>query len=190
MSFWEGTLPETNSSHLKIGAPWKRRFRAWKPPIFRCKNVSFRECALGKKIISSPHLGTFLLLNMAYATKSWCQDLRCIFWRQKILVEKIWKIGIWMFGWFVFPYKFPHHLGTLINKQYIYIYMSVSINCVYKIYDHMHVAFPRIIPRIITPESYPRIIPRIIPMVLKPCFEACGILLWHWQVMMIFVLWL
>ena len=24
--------------------------------------------------------------------------------------------------------------------------MSVSINCVYKIYDHMHVAFPRIIP--------------------------------------------
>ena len=28
-----GTLPETNSLPLKIGAPWKRRFRAWKPPF-------------------------------------------------------------------------------------------------------------------------------------------------------------
>ena len=41
--------------------------------------------------------------------------------------------------------------------------MSVSRNGVYKIYDHMHVAFPRIIPRIMPPnhtresyhESYP-----------------------------------
>ena len=68
--------------------------------------------------------------------------------------------------------------------------MSVSRNGVYKIYDHMHVAFPRIIPRIMppnhtresylrnippdqqgrakhtpehTPESYLRNIPRIIP---------------------------
>ena len=69
-------------------------------------------------------------------------------------------------------------------------YMSVSRNGVYKIYDHMHVAFPRIIPRIMppnhtcesyhesypwfqqgrakhtpkhTPETYLRNIPRIIP---------------------------
>ena len=68
--------------------------------------------------------------------------------------------------------------------------MSVSRNGVYKIYDHMHVAFPRIIPRIMppnhtresyhesypwfqqgrakhtpkhTPETYLRNIPRIIP---------------------------
>ena len=68
MSFWEGTLPETNSSHLKIGAPWKRRFRAWKPPIFRCENVSFRECALGKNFLALHTSGRFLLLNMAYAT--------------------------------------------------------------------------------------------------------------------------
>ena len=27
------TLPETNSSPLKLGAPWKRRFRTWKPPF-------------------------------------------------------------------------------------------------------------------------------------------------------------
>ena len=41
--------------------------------------------------------------------------------------------------------------------------MSVSRNGVYKIYDHMHVAFPRIIPRIMPPnhtrESYLRNIP-------------------------------
>ena len=64
--------------------------------------------------------------------------------------------------------------------------MSVSRNGVYKIYDQMHVAFPRIIPRIMppnhtsesyhesyplfeqgrakhTPETYLRNIPRIIP---------------------------
>ncbi len=29
---------------LKIGPPWKRRFRTWKPIIFRGENVSFREC--------------------------------------------------------------------------------------------------------------------------------------------------
>ena len=39
------------------------------------------------------------------------------------------------------------------------VQMSVSRNGVYKIYDHMHFAFPRIIPRIMPPnhtrESYP-----------------------------------
>ena len=38
------------------------------------------------------------------------------------------------------------YVGILINH-----YMSVSRNGVYKIYDHMHVAFPRIIPRIMPP---------------------------------------
>ena len=74
---------------------------------------------------------------------------------------------------------------------YIYcIHMTVSRNGVYKIHDHMHVALPRIIPRIMppnhtresyhesypffaqgrakhtpkhTPETYLRNIPRIIP---------------------------
>ena len=36
------TLPETNSSHLKMGAPWKRR-SLLETISFRCY-VSFREC--------------------------------------------------------------------------------------------------------------------------------------------------
>ncbi len=35
------TLPETNSSPLKMGDPWKRRFRTWKPPIFRGETCEF-----------------------------------------------------------------------------------------------------------------------------------------------------
>ena len=38
------TLPETNSSPQKIGAPWKtRRFRTWKPPFLGAKML-VREC--------------------------------------------------------------------------------------------------------------------------------------------------
>ena len=37
----KGTLPETNSSPLKIGHP--KRKLVFQPPIFRC-DVSFREC--------------------------------------------------------------------------------------------------------------------------------------------------
>ena len=36
------TLPESNSSHLEMGAPWKRKFLL-ETIIFRCENVSFRE---------------------------------------------------------------------------------------------------------------------------------------------------
>ena len=36
------TLPETNSSHLKIGDPKRKRI-VFQPSIFRCENVSFRE---------------------------------------------------------------------------------------------------------------------------------------------------
>ena len=39
------TLPETNSSPLKID-PWKsgKGDSYWKPPFFRGENVSLREC--------------------------------------------------------------------------------------------------------------------------------------------------
>ena len=37
------TLLETNSSHLKIGHP--KRKLVFQPSIFRCENVSFRECS-------------------------------------------------------------------------------------------------------------------------------------------------
>ena len=37
------TFPETNMSPLKIGAPWKRRFRTWKPAFSGALAVSFRE---------------------------------------------------------------------------------------------------------------------------------------------------
>ena len=58
-----------------------------------------------------------------------------------------------------------------------YVYHSVSKNGIYRIYEHRHVALPRIMPR-------------IIPMVLKPCFQAssesypgwylpCNTLSWH-----------
>jgi len=30
---WEFTLPETNSSHLKMRAPWKFGDSYWKPPF-------------------------------------------------------------------------------------------------------------------------------------------------------------
>ena len=36
------TLPETNSLPLKMGPPWKRRFRNWKPPFLGAMWVSGR----------------------------------------------------------------------------------------------------------------------------------------------------
>ena len=36
------TLPEANSSHLKIGHPKRKRI-VFQPSIFRCENVSFRQ---------------------------------------------------------------------------------------------------------------------------------------------------
>ena len=36
-----GTPRKTNSLHLKMGAPWKRRFRTWKPSFLE-QSVSFR----------------------------------------------------------------------------------------------------------------------------------------------------
>ena len=36
------TLPETNSLPLEIGAPWKRRFRTWKPSFSGAMLVSGR----------------------------------------------------------------------------------------------------------------------------------------------------
>ena len=86
-------------------------------------------------------------------------------------------------------YQLKKNIPFLLFSK-ILRYMSVSRNGVYKIYDHMHVAFPRIIPRIMppnhtresyhesypwfwkgrakhtpkhTPETYLRNIPRIIP---------------------------
>ena len=47
--------------------------------------------------------------------------------------------------------------GPVLNgffQTWLVVYMSVSRNGVYKIYDHMHVAFPRIIPHKHTPETY------------------------------------
>lgn len=46
-SFWKlqvgcrCTLPKTNSSPLKIGAFWKRRFRLWKPPFSGAMTMLF-----------------------------------------------------------------------------------------------------------------------------------------------------
>ena len=72
--------------------------------------------------------------------------------------------------------KYPRRYLPAGQGKTPHEYKSVSRNGIYKIYDHMHVAFPRIIPRIMPSnhalESYPRIIPRIIPMILKPCFET------------------
>ena len=46
------TLPETNSSHLKIGLP--NRKVVFQPSIFRGENVSFRECVFDKSLTSPP----------------------------------------------------------------------------------------------------------------------------------------
>ncbi len=67
------TLPETNSSHLKIGLP--NRKVVFQPSIFRGENVSFRECTkkcCGLKIIttiSAPTGGSKDQLPLAPSSK-------------------------------------------------------------------------------------------------------------------------
>ena len=48
VKLWEGTLPETNSSHLKMDV-WNTSFLLGRP-IFRCY-VSFRECTFSQGIL-------------------------------------------------------------------------------------------------------------------------------------------
>ena len=52
---WNITLPETNSSHLKID-PWKFGDSYWKPSIVR-GYVSFRECSFSRKRTWNPTWG-------------------------------------------------------------------------------------------------------------------------------------
>ena len=71
--------------------------------------------------------------------------------------------------------KYPRRYLPAGQGKTPHEYKSVSRNGIYKIYDHMHVAFPRIIPRIMPPnhtrESYHESYPWFWSHVLKHPFE-------------------
>ncbi len=82
------------------------------------------------------------------ALYEWNCDCGCWYWdaweSQKFLAYQLWRLG--NVCDLTKRDRWPCYYGSWVVYVFNYVYMSVSINGVYKNYDHMHVAFPRIIP--------------------------------------------
>ena len=76
---WRCTLPETKSSHLKIGRNWKGNVLVFQPSIFRCElAVSFREAFFRRTNLDQRgFLKSFFSQRILWGTKLNSEVLDC-----------------------------------------------------------------------------------------------------------------